>query len=362
MSLLKKIKYIPLFPVFVLVIISIFALIMLCSINSGDFFPWGAKQLGKMCVGFLFLVLGAILPIAIWKKHAYIFYIFGLMLLVGVEVAGRNIMGAQRWLNLYFFNLQPSEIMRLLLVVALSKYFSEIGLDKIKKTFYLILSSILIFIPLGLVSMQPDLGTAILLFLVGVSIFFICGVQIWKFLVAFLAVFSALPIAWNFLHEYQKKRIFMFLSPESDPSGAGYHIIQSKIALGSGGIFGNGLMNGTQCKLNFLPEKQTDFIFSALGCCFLILLYSVLMMYNSSVALKMKSRFKQIFIFGLNTMLFFYIVINISMVCGLLPVVGIPLPFFSYGGSALVVLLFAQGCIFSCDIEHKMKIGSKFSA
>lgn len=362
MNAMRRIKYIPIFPLMILSIISLFALLILCSINSGNFFPWGWKQFEKLFVGVIFLVIGTLIPTKFWKKYAYFGYIFGICLLILVDIAGDSAMGAQRWLNLYFFNLQPSEIMRVLLVCVLAKYFSEIEREGARKTLRLIFPFLLIVLPIGLVCMQPDLGTSLLLFFVGMAIFFVCGVQIWKFVLGLGMVIVSLPIVWNFLHEYQKKRLMMFLSPESDPSGAGYHIIQSKIALGSGGIFGKGLTNGTQCRLNFLPEKQTDFIFAALGeelgfvgCFFLIFLYIVLLKYNLSVAFETRGKFQQIFVFGLNAMLFFYIFINIAMVCGLLPVVGVPLPFFSYGGSALVVLLFCQGCIFSCAIERKMK-------
>lgn len=360
--LIKRLKHLPKLPIIIIALTSFLALIILCSINSGSFSPWGMHQFWKLCVGSVFLMLGILIHSNFWKKHAYLFYGIGILLLLVVEVAGKNIMGSQRWLNLYFCNFQPSEIMRILLVMALAKYFSELGLEKARKTIYLLMPCILIFLPIALVSLQPDLGTAMMLFFVGISMLFVCGVQIWKFIISFAAVLFSLPILWNFLHEYQKKRILMFFDPESDPSGAGYHIIQSKIALGSGGVWGNGLMNGTQCKLNFLPEKQTDFIFAALGeelgfigCGGLIFLYIILILYNFSVVFRMRFMFQKILVLGLNAMLFFYIFINISMVCGLLPVVGIPLPFFSYGGSALVVLLFCQGCIFACDIERREK-------
>jgi rod shape determining protein RodA len=230
----------------------------------------------------------------------------------------------------------------------------------------LIVPLVLTALPMTLVLLQPDLGTAILLFCLCVSILFVCGVQIWKFVGTLVSLAVSAPIIWSFLHEYQKKRIIMFLSPELDPNGAGYHIIQSKIALGSGGFWGNGLMNGSQCQLNFLPEKQTDFVFAALGeelgfvgCVILMMLYTLLLTYNLGVALRAKSRFNQLVVFGFNTMLFFYIFINVSMTCGLLPVVGIPLPFFSYGGSALIVLMVCQGMIFSADLEQFPKFGLK---
>jgi rod shape determining protein RodA len=240
--------------------------------------------------------------------------------------------------------------MRVLLVIALAKYFSSRGISEVYATSSLLVPTVLTAIPIFLVLSQPDLGTAVLLFCICVSMLFMCGVQIWKFVAILGTLATSAPILWRFLHEYQKKRILMFLSPELDPNGAGYHIIQSKIALGSGGFFGNGLLNGSQCQLNFLPEKQTDFVFAALGeelgffgCALLLAMYTALLAYNHAVAIRARSRFNQLAVCGINAMLFFYVFINVSMVCGLLPVVGVPLPFFSYGGSSLVVLMACQG-------------------
>lgn len=308
------------------------------------------------------------IDVSFWKRNAYIFYFIGIILLLFVTIVGKVSMGAQRWLNLYFFNFQPSELMRIFMVITFARYFSSMSVENVRRMSNIIIPLILLGFPMILVLLQPDLGTAMLLLLVGLSIFFVCGVQIWKFLVSFGIVVISAPILWNMLHDYQRNRILMFISPEQDPSGAGYHIIQSQIALGSGGIFGKGLLNGTQCQLNFLPEKQTDFVFSALGeelgfigCCILILLYSLLIIYNFSVSVNNKNKFNQLLVFGLNSMLFYYIFINISMVCGILPVVGIPLPFFSYGGSALVVLMFCQGIIFSVDNDRRSSSSLKFS-
>ena len=364
-----KIKSAPFFPLMVVISIASFALLIMYSISSGNFFPWCFKQFFRLILGVVILFLTISLKLSFWKKYAYAFYGFCLIMLIFVAIAGKVSMGAQRWLNFYFFNFQPSELMRIFLVIALAKYFSCISVAQTKKMSSLFIPTILTGIPMLLVLLQPDLGTAMLLFFVCVSIFFVCGVQIWKFLIAFIIALISAPIMWSMLHEYQRNRILMFLSPEMDPSGAGYHIIQSQIALGSGGFWGKGLMNGSQCQLNFLPEKQTDFVFAALGeelgfigCLILIILYGILLTYNLNVALRARSKFNQILVFGLNAMLFFYIFINISMVCGLLPVVGIPLPFFSYGGSALIVLMFCQGLIFAADIEQRSAVGIRYSA
>ena len=361
-----KLNKIPKIPFVIISIISAFGMLILYSINSGNFYPWAFNQMLRFIVGLIFMYVGASINPVFWKKHAYIFYIICVIMLLIVAVAGKISMGAQRWLNFYFFNFQPSELMRIFLIIALAKYFSSISTDDIRKTRNIIFPLFILSIPMGLVLLQPDLGTAMLFFLVSASVMFVCGVQIWKFIAVFLSVILSAPILWSMLHDYQKDRILMFLSPEKDPGGAGYHIIQSQIALGSGGLFGKGLLGGTQCQLNFLPEKQTDFVFSALGeelgfigGLVLIILYAVLIIYNSSVSVNSRNKFSQILVFGLNSMLFFYIFINISMVCGMLPVVGIPLPFFSYGGSALVVLMFCQGLIFAVDNEQK--VSSRFS-
>lgn len=357
---------IPAFPIVIIYSITFFSLIILYSIGGGNFFPWCFNQFCRLILGSIALILAASIKVSFWKKYAYIFYLSSLILLICVAIMGKVSMGAQRWINFYFFNFQPSELMRISAVLIMAKYFSEYHTDEIKKTHTLIVPFFLIAIPASFVLFQPDLGTAMLLLFVFSSILFVCGVQIWKFVVAIIMIVISTPILWNMLHEYQRQRILMFLSPEMDPSGAGYHIIQSKIAIGSGGVWGKGLLNGSQSQLSFLPEKQTDFIFSALaeelgffGCLFLLILYFLLIAYNIQVALNARSKFNQILAFGLTTMFFFYIFINIAMVCGLLPVVGIPLPFFSYGGSALIVLMFCEGLILAIDTEEKSKFGIK---
>jgi rod shape determining protein RodA len=354
----NNIKNIFRIPLLIIIIISSLSILILYSINELSFCPWGFRQLIRLFIGIVFLIASSLVPITFWKKYAYYFYFIGILFLVVVMFLGRANMGAQRWINIYSFSFQPSELMRIFLIISLAKYFSTKTVKEVEYTVHLIYPLLLVILPMVLVLLQPDLGTAMIIFFSAVAMFFVAGVGIWKFVIAFCASIIALPIVWNMLYDYQKNRLLMFIFPESDPSGAGYHIIQSKIALGSGGIFGKGFANGTQCSLNFLPEKQTDFVFSAfgeefgfIGCMILIILYLFLMVYNFSVYTKLRDRFSQLMVFGLSTMFFLYVFINISMVCGLLPVVGIPLPFFSYGGSALVVLMFCQGIIFSSSLK-----------
>ena len=360
---MTHIRIIPLFPMFLILVIVGFSLFMLYSVCGGNSNHWVIKQFYRFVIGCVVLLVSMNIPLRIWYKSVYIIYVLCIICLIAVNIIGTLSMGAKRWLTIGGINAQPSEIMRISLIFVMARYFSERSIEMIRTNRTLIEPIAVLLLPVALVLLQPDLGTAMLLTITFMSILFICGVQVWKFVVTGIGFLISMPIIWNCLYDYQRQRILMFLNPELDPSGSGYHIIQSKIALGSGGIFGKGFMNGTQSQLNFLPETRTDFIFAALGeefgfigCCILIALYVLLLTYNFSVAVNAKTKFNRILAFGLNSMIFFYIVINISMVCGLLPVVGIPLPFFSYGGSSLIVLMFCQGLIFSIDYETKNKL------
>ncbi len=356
-----KLKQIPLLPILVIISLLTIALLSLYSLlSSGYMKPYIIKQIIRIVIGFCIMYLVLLLDIKLFKKYAYLMYFSSLLMLIVVALMGRTAMGAQRWLDLYYISVQPSEAMRISLIMALAKYFSCINNEDISKVVYLIFPSILVLIPVGLVLQQPDLGTAMLLLLVYFSILFIIGIEMWKLLFVPACGLALSPIIWQYLHDYQKDRILMFLMPEKDPNGAGYHIIQSKIAIGSGGMWGQGFMQGSQCQLNFLPEKHNDFIFAAIaeefgfvGCISIIGLYLILLIYNYTIVIQTKDKFYKYLVFGLNAMFFFYLFINISMVCGLLPVVGIPLPFLSYGGSALVVLMFSEAIIMSVAINNK---------
>ncbi len=357
-----KLRTIPLLPFSVIIAIAVFSLTILYSISGGSFSPWCVKQIWRVLLGIAALIVALNIETKVWRKYALAIYMMSLVALALVAVMGKISMGAQRWIKFGALTLQPSELMRISLIMLLARYFSTRSVDENKEAKTLLVPTLLTIIPVGFVLLQPDLGTAMLLILTFLSVLFVCGVQIWKFVTIFISALISAPILWKSLYEYQKQRILMFLNPEMDPSGAGYHIIQAKIALGSGGFWGKGLLNGTQSQLNFLPEKQTDFIFGALGeelgfvgCTLLLFLYVVLFIYNYKVALFTQSKFARIMVFGINAMMFFYVIINIFMVCGLFPVVGIPLPFFSYGGNALLVLMFCQGLIFSADCEHSKK-------
>jgi len=299
-----------------------------------------------------------------WMRYAYTLYFLALGLLVAVEVMGIVGMGAQRWISLGFMQIQPSEIMKITLVLALARYFHGATLEEIARPSRLIVPLLLLGAPVVLVVRQPDLGTAIMLSMTAAVIFFLAGVRTWKFGLIIGATLAALPVAWSLLHGYQQKRILTFLDPESDPLGAGYHILQSKIALGSGGVFGKGFLRGTQSHLNFLPEKQTDFIFTMLaeefgmaGGLILLGIYALVMIYGFAIALRIRNQFGRLVALGIVGTFFFYIFINIAMVMGLVPVVGVPLPLISYGGTAMLSLLIGFGFVLCAYVHRDVRIG-----
>jgi rod shape determining protein RodA len=278
-------------------------------------------------------------------------------------------MGAQRWINLGFIQLQPSEIMKITLVLAMARYFHGATMEEIARPTHLIAPFLMLAAPAALVLRQPDLGTAIMLAMTAGVIFFLAGVKAWKFGVVIGAGLAALPVAWSFLHGYQQRRILTFLDPETDPLGAGYHILQSKIALGSGGIFGKGYLRGSQSHLNFLPEKQTDFIFTMLaeefgmvGGLILIGIYVLVLIYGFAIALRVRNQFGRLVALGVVGTFFFYIFINIAMVMGLVPVVGVPLPMISYGGTAMLSLMIGFGFVMCAYVHRDVRIGRHGSA
>lgn len=359
---LDSLKHLNWFIIAIIFIITGISILMLYSAANGNFSPWASKQIGRFVVGMILMLLVAATDLRWWLNNSYILYFSALILLIGVEIMGFVGMGAQRWLDLYFFNLQPSELMRVFLVLALACYLSKFTLNEMHQWRNLIIPLLLIITPTILVLRQPDLGTAIILLCSGTAILFTTGVKWWKFALIGLSSIGLIPILWQFLHEYQKKRVLIFFNPESDPINAGYHITQSKIALGSGGIFGKGLLKGSQSHLNFLPEKQTDFIFTMfceefglLGAIILIILFAIILKYGFEVAIGCRNYFGKLVAIGLTTTFFLYVFINMAMVMGLLPVVGIPLPFMSYGGTAMMTLLISQGLIFSIDNSNRSR-------
>jgi rod shape determining protein RodA len=336
---------------------------LLYSAGGGAWEPWAARQFTRFAAGFAVMMLIALVDIRIWLRLAYPLYAGVFALLVAVEIMGHVGMGAERWINLGFVVIQPSELMKIALVLALARYFHGLSLVEIGSPLAVLVPLALILAPVGLVLMQPNLGTALLLILAGGAVLFAAGIRLWKFGVAIALGLGALPVGWQFLHDYQKRRIFTFLDPGSDPLGAGYNIMQSKIALGSGGLFGKGFTAGTQSQLAFLPEKQTDFIFVVLaeefgmvGALILIGLYGLLLAYGFAIALGARNHFGRLVGVGLTMTLFLYVVVNVAMVTGLIPVVGIPLPLVSYGGTAMLTLLIGCGLLLSVWIHRDVRI------
>lgn len=364
LSLLSRLNAINKWPLLLITIISSIGFAMLYSAADGSFSPWAYKQIIRFIVGFIIMLAIACTDIRTWMSVAYPFYAVSLFLLIGVELMGFVGMGAQRWIDLYFIQLQPSELMKIALILAIARYFHLSSLEDIYKIKTLLIPIALILLPTVLVMRQPDLGTAMILMMSGAILFFTAGVRIWKFLVVGGGALAAIPVFWSMLHDYQRKRVLIFLDPESDPMKSGYHVTQSKIALGSGGWFGQGFMQGSQSHLNFLPEKQTDFIFTMLseefgfmGGLVLVSLFVMLLAYGFRVAIDSRMHFARLVAIGINSTFFLYAFINMSMVMGMLPVVGVPLPLVSYGGTALLTLLMGQGLLLSASLYNESRTG-----
>ena len=359
MSLVDKLGRISWGLIFLTSVIACIGFGMLYSAADGNLDPWASRQILRFAVGLVVVLVIAVIDIRIWIRWAYVIYAVTLAILLAVESFGIIGMGAQRWLYFGWFQLQPSELMKIALVLALARYFHRITLDDAKRPALLVTPVLMLLAPVVLVLRQPDLGTAAMLLVGAGAVFFVSGVALRYFLVGGAIAAAGVPIAWQFLRDYQRERILTFLNPEADPLGAGYHILQSKIALGSGGLFGRGFMHGTQSHLSFLPEHQTDFIFTMLaeelglvGAAGLIGLYVLLFAYGFAIALRARNHFGRLLGIGLTTTLFLYVFINIAMVVGLIPVVGVPLPLISYGGTAMVTVLVSLGLLM-CIFVHR---------
>jgi rod shape determining protein RodA len=333
---------------------------MLYSAAGGQLEPWSSRQMMRFGAGFAAMIVFAIIDIRIWLRYAYVIYFASLVLLAAVEATGSVGMGAQRWLNFGFINVQPSEIVKITLILALARYFYASRVEDVERMTHLFVPAAMLALPVVLVLRQPDLGTAILILGTGITIFFLAGVRAWIFVADGLAAISAIVPVWKFvLLDYQKRRLLTYLNPEGDPLGAGYHLMQSKIALGSGGLFGKGFLSGTQSHLSFLPEKHTDFIFTMLaeefgmaGGLGLVGLYLMVLIYGFFIAQRSRNHFGRLVGMGVVAAFFYNVFVNIAMVMGLLPVVGMPLPLVSYGGTAMVTLLFGFGLLL-CVFVHR---------
>ena len=352
--------------VLLLTLVACVGVAMLYSAANGSMEPWASRHMMRFGLGLGIMFVVALIDVRFWFRYAYLIYLACLLLLVGVEVMGSIGMGAQRWIDLGFLRLQPSEMMKVALILALARYFHGLSNEDIRRPTYLIVPIMMAFAPAGLVLKQPDLGTAGMLLLAGAAIFFCAGVRWWKFVLVGIAGLAAIPVGWQFLHDYQRARVMTFLNPENDPLGAGYHTLQAMIGFGSGALTGKGFMQGTQSHLNFLPEKQTDFIFTMLaeefglvGSLALLGLYFLLLSYSFAIALRARSQFARLLAIGVGTNLFLYVSINMAMVMGVFPVVGVPLPLVSYGGTVLLTVMAAMGLVMSCYIHRDVRISRR---
>lgn len=359
----RKLRDITWGLVLLITMIASVGFIQLYSAAGGDIDPWADRQMLRFVIGLCVMTAIAITDIRIWMRSAYLFYAVALILLVAVELFGRIGMGAQRWLDLGVIHVQPSEIMKISIVLALARYFHGLSYDEVGMIRWLLAPLALVLAPVVLVMKQPDLGTAMLLLATSGAVFFFAGVRLWKFLLVIVAAGAAMPIGWGLMHDYQRKRVLTFMNPENDPLGSGYHILQSKIALGSGGFMGKGFLQGSQSHLSFLPEKQTDFIFTMfaeeqglVGALGLIALYILVLAYGYAIAMRSRNQFGRLVAGGLTVMLFLYVFINIAMVSGLVPVVGVPLPLVSYGGTAMMTLLIGIGLLICVYVHRDVEI------
>lgn len=337
-----------------------FGLLVLYSAAGGNASPWALQQGTRFAIFLTMALAIGRIPLRFFEDFSYLGYLGVAVLLVAVELLGFVGGGSQRWLNLGFMNLQPSELMKVAIVLALARFYTQLPPGETRSWTALWPALVMIGIPAALVMLQPDLGTALAICASGAIVMFVAGLPLWWFGSAVIAGAAALPILFSMLHDYQQKRVLIFLDPESDPLGAGYHISQSKIAIGSGGISGKGFLNGSQSHLDYLPEGHTDFIFATMaeewgliGGLALMFGFFLLLRWSTRVAMNARTRFGQLVATGLTMTIFFYIAINLMMVMGLAPVVGIPLPLFSYGGSSMLTIMTCIGIILAIENDSR---------
>ncbi len=357
---IKNLDYILLISVTLLSVLSVF---VMYSTDGGDILFHTKNHFVKLVVFFPLMIFVALFNIKFWHNFSYLIYLVVILLLVWVSLFGIKSSGSQRWMDVYFFVLQPSELMKIAIIMCLAKYYHRLKIENVNSFTSITIVISIILIPTIFVVSQPDLGTSILIALSGLIILWLGGVKIKYFIYSFITFLISLPFIISFLKPYQKLRILTFLDPDRDPLGAGYQIIQSKIAIGSGGLDGKGFLKGTQSYLDFLPEKHTDFIFTLfseefgfIGSVGLLILYSIIIFRIIRIGSISRSNFARLFCFGYAFAIFIYIVVNLSMVLGLLPIVGSPLPIMSYGGSSMLATMIGFGIVLSAKINHKQII------
>jgi rod shape determining protein RodA len=341
----------------VVVLLTIIGVVMQYSAAQGQLSPWALAQMTRFILCIPVLLIIAMVNISLLYRMSYVMYVGALLLLLWVAVAGDTMMGATRWISLGGLRLQPSEIMKIAIVFALARYFHGLRHMDMNRLVYLVVPILLCAVPVGLVVLQPDLGTAIIIAGIAVTVCFVAGVALRYFVILAMLGLGSLPILWQLLHGYQKKRVLTFLHPDSDPLGAGYNILQSKIAIGSGGFLGKGLLQGTQSQLSFLPEHQTDFIFTMLaeefgllGCVVVLGLFALLLYRSMRIAMRCEHQFGRLLAMGMASFIFLHVFVNAGMVMGLLPIVGAPLPFLSYGGTMMLAVMVSIGLLLNVSL------------
>ena len=363
LTFFQKVKNLDYILLFCLILLSTVSLFVMYSTDGGEILHHTRSHFIKLVTFFLLMLVISFFNIKIWHIISYFIYFIILLLLMWVSIHGIKVSGSQRWINLYLIVLQPSELMKIGVILCLAKYYHRLKIDDVNSFTSILVALTIIIIPIILVLSQPDLGTSILIASSGLIILWLGGVRIKYFFISFITFLISLPFIISFLKPYQKLRILTFLDPDRDPLGAGYQIIQSKIAIGSGGLNGKGFLKGTQSYLDFLPEKHTDFIFTLfseefgfIGSIILLLLYMVIIIRIIRIGAISRSNFAKLLCFGFAFAIFIYIVVNLSMVLGLLPIVGSPLPIMSYGGSSMLATMIGFGIVLSAKINHKQMI------
>ena len=362
-TLLQKIKNLDYTLLISVTLLSVISVLVMYSTDGGEILFHTKNHFLKLAVFFPLMIFVAFFNIKFWHNFSYIIYFIVMLLLIYVSFFGIKASGSQRWMDVYFFVLQPSELMKIAIIMCLAKYYHRLKVENVNSFTSITIVLSVIIIPTIFVVSQPDLGTSILIALSGLIILWLGGVKIKYFIYSFITFLISLPFIISFLKPYQKLRILTFLDPDRDPLGAGYQIIQSKIAIGSGGLDGKGFLKGTQSYLDFLPEKHTDFIFTLfseefgfVGSVGLLILYSIIIFRIIRIGSISRSNFARLFCFGYAFAIFIYIVVNLSMVLGLLPIVGSPLPIMSYGGSSMLATMIGFGVVLSAKINHKQMI------
>jgi len=364
-SFFDKLLAIDYFLIFIVIMIGAISVFAIHSTEGGEFSYYTKNHLIRLVAFFVMFLFLSFIKITFWYRKAYIFYLICLILLILVVLFGITASGSKRWVNLYFLNLQPSELMKIAIIVCFARYYHRIQSADIQSYRFLLIPIVLLIIPCYLVVTQPDLGTSILIAGSGIVVMWLAGLNIKFFVYSGLLLLVSFPFVVSILKPYQKSRILTFFNPDRDPLGAGYQIIQSKIAIGSGGFFGKGYLKGTQSYLEFLPEKHTDFIFTLfseefgfLGSIILLLLYILLIYRVASIGFFVKSFFSKLYCFGFASAIFLYVFVNISMVLGILPIVGAPLPIMSYGGSSMLSIMLGLSIVMSCRIYSQDQISN----